>query len=335
MAAEIAAMLTERGLGGDDPDLRHRLDQFRRDRSRRAEDARAMAKRWSETAGGKGGGEHSPGALLALAYPDRIAKNRGGGSGAFLLANGRGGNVDPASALAREPFLAVAELTGSAAASRIVLAAPIALAEIEARFADRIEDRDAVTFDAGSASLRARRTRRLGALVLAEQVKPVTPDADTAHILAQGIIGLGLDKLPWSKAALQFRHRVGFLRRAEGDEWPDLSNEGLARNAAEWLEPLLAGQDRAQPDRRRRTVGRGHESAAVESAPPARRRGADAFHRADRLGRADRLRGRAGADRVDPRAGTVRARRTHPCHRRRPRAAGDRAVCRRRTGRCR
>ncbi len=177
--------------------------------------------------------------MLALAFPDRIAKNRGGGSGAFLLANGRGGNVDPASSLAREPFLAVAELTGAAAASRIVLAAPITLAEIEARFAGQIEDRDAVTFDAGSASLRARRTRRLGTLALAEQVKQVAPDSETAHILSEGIIGLGLDKLPWSKAALQFRQRVGFLRRAEGEEWPDLSDEGLARNAAEWLEPLV------------------------------------------------------------------------------------------------
>ncbi len=89
----------------------------------------------------------------------------------------------------------------------------------------QIEDRDAVTFDAGSASLRARRTRRLGALVLAEQVKPVAPDADTAHMLAQGIVGLGLDRLPWSKAALQLRNRVQFLRRAEGEEWPDLSDE--------------------------------------------------------------------------------------------------------------
>ncbi len=162
-AAAIAAVLTERGLGGDDPDLRHRLDQFRRDRSRRAEDARAMAKRWAETAGhAKVDAELSPGSLLALAYPNRIAKNRGGGSGAFLLANGRGGMVDPASSLAREPFLAVAELTGAAAASRIVLAAPIALADIEARFAGHIEDREAVDFDAASASLRARRRRRLG-----------------------------------------------------------------------------------------------------------------------------------------------------------------------------
>jgi ATP-dependent helicase HrpB len=238
-AAAIAAVLTERGLGGDDPDLRHRLDQFRRDRSRRAEDARAMVKRWADNVGSKSGGEQSAGALLALAYPDRIAKSRGGGSGGFLLANGRGGMVDPASALAREPFLAVAELTGAAAASRIILAAPIALAEIEARFAGKIEEREAVTFDAASASLRARHSRRLAALVLAEQTKSVAPDADTTRTLAQGIVGLGLDKLAWSKAALQWRNRVLFLRRAEGEEWPDLSNEGLARNAADWLEPLL------------------------------------------------------------------------------------------------
>ena len=242
-AAAIAAVLTERGLGGDDVDLSHRLDQFRRDRSRRAEDARAMVKRWSEAAGRKEtGGEESVGSLLALAYPDRIAKSRGGGTGAFLLANGRGGMVDPASALARAPFLVVAELTGTAAASRIILAAPIALAEIEARFGNKIESREAVTFDAASASLRARASRRLGALVLAEQIKPVEPDADTAKLLAEGIAALGIDKLPWSKAQLQLRDRVQFLRRAEGDEWPDLSDVALTRSAAEWLAPFLAGK---------------------------------------------------------------------------------------------
>lgn len=239
-AAAIAAILTERGLGGDDVDLAHRLDQFRRDRSRRAEDARAMVKRWGAVVPPTTNREDlSPGAILALAYPDRIAKSRGSGTGAFLLANGRGGQVDPASALARQPFLAVAELTGAAASSRIVLAAAITLDEIEARFADQIADRDAVTFDAGSASLRARRSRRLGSLVLAEQVKPVTANADTARILAQGLVGAGLDKLDWSKAALQFRNRVEFLRKAEGDEWPDLSEAGLAASAADWLEPLL------------------------------------------------------------------------------------------------
>ena len=241
LAVQIAAVLTERGLGGDDPDLRHRLDQFRRDRSRRAEDARAMVQRWSDAVGGKArGGDRSPGSLLALAYPNRIAKSRGGGSGAFLLANGRGGNVDPTSALSREPFLAVAELTGSAVASRIILAAPISPDEIEARFAGKIEDREAITFDAVSASLRARRTRRLGALVLAEQTKAVEPTPENAKLLAEGIAALGIGKLPWSKAQLQLRNRVLFLRRAEGEEWPDLSDLALARNVAEWLAPYLA-----------------------------------------------------------------------------------------------
>ena len=243
LAASIAAILTERGLGGDDVDLGHRLDNLRRDRSRRAEDARAMVTRWAEIADGKrGNAVHSPGSLLALAYPDRIAKNRGGGGGTFLLANGRGGTVDPASVLSREPFLAVAELTGAAAAGRIVLAAPMALADIESRFAGQIENREAITFDTTSASLRARRSRRLGALILAEQAKPVAPDAGNARLLAEGIAGLGISKLPWSKAQLQFRNRVNFLRRAEGDEWPDLSDDTLARTVAEWLAPFIVGK---------------------------------------------------------------------------------------------
>jgi len=241
-AAAIAALLTERGLGGDDLDLCRRLDQFRRDSSRRGEDARAMVKRWADAVDGNGGGKLSVGSILALAYPDRIAKSRGGRSGAFLLANGRGGLVDPASALACETFLAVAELTGAAGASRILLAAPLTRAEIEARFADRIEEREAVTFDTDSASLRARRSRRLGVLVLAEQLKPVAPNAENAKQLAEGIAALGIGKLPWSKAQMQLRNRVSFLRRSEIDEWPDLSDNTLARTVAEWLAPFLTGK---------------------------------------------------------------------------------------------
>jgi ATP-dependent helicase HrpB len=236
LAADIAAVLTERGLGGDDVDLTHRVENFRRDRSRRASDARAMAKRWSELAGG-GEGDMSIGAILSLAYPDRIAKNRG--SGSFTLANGRGGNVDQAASLAREPFIAVAELTGSAAQGRIVLAAPIALPEIEARFADRIESRDDVTFDEKSLTLRARRTRKLGAIALSEQTRKVEPNEETARLLAQGLARVGIDKLPWSKALTQWRDRVMFLRRAEGDEWPDLSDAALAANT-DWLLPAFA-----------------------------------------------------------------------------------------------
>jgi len=245
VAADIAALVTERGLGGDDVDLTHRLDGLRRDRSRRAEEARAMARRWAELAathGAPSGEALSVGAILALAYPDRLAKSRGGGNGAFLLANGRGANVDPASALAREPYLAAAEIVGSAAQARILLAAPIALAEIEARFADRIEAREEVTFDPQSASLRGRRLRRLGAIALAEQPVAVAADEQAARTLAAGIAKLGIGRLPWSKALAQWRDRVLFLRRSEGEEWPDLSDAGLAADIDAWLTPTLAGK---------------------------------------------------------------------------------------------
>jgi ATP-dependent helicase HrpB len=244
-AASVAAILSERGLGGDDVDLAHRLDALRRDRSRRAQEARQMAKRWAEMASQasrSSDGALSPGTLLALAYPDRIAKNRGGGAGAFLLANGRGGTVDPASPLAREPYLAVAELTGTAIRARIVLAAAISLEEIEARFAGSIEHKDEVVFDAASGSLRGRRSQRLGAIALADAPQPVTPGEGNARLLAEGVARAGFDRLPWTKGISQRRSRVIFLRTSEGAEWPDLSDSALALSASEWLAPALSGK---------------------------------------------------------------------------------------------
>ena len=245
IAADMAAILSERGLGGNDVDLTHRLDQFRRERSGRAEDARRMAKRWAEEAGGKkrtGEEQPSVGAILAFAYPDRIARNRGGGTGHFLLANGRGAQVDLAAAFAREPFIVVAELTGRAAQGKILLAASIAAEEIGQRFADQIESRDEVTFDHASASLRARKTRKLGAIALSEQMAAVKPDEATARILSDGVIRLGLQRLPWTKALSQWREREMFLRKAEGEEWPDLSDAALSARADEWLTPLFEGK---------------------------------------------------------------------------------------------
>ena len=183
--------------------------------------------------------DEEPGALLALAYPERIAKSRGGGTGAFLLVNGRGAQIDPASPLAREQFLAVAELTGRAAAGRILLAAPITLADIEARFGDRIETRDEVTFDPASASLRGRKSRRLGALVLSEQPMAIAPGDESAKTLAAGIAALGVGRLPWSKALRQWRDRVMFLRASEDEQWPDLSDDALTQSIDGWLMPSL------------------------------------------------------------------------------------------------
>ncbi len=296
-AAEIAAVLTERGLGGDSVDLDVRLDQFRRDRSPRALSARALARRWasqvanedaaikladaenvraagpsspSPLAGeGRGGGlgatgtsvaatpspdpspqgggeqrdfrstqgEPSTGVMLALAFPDRVARNRGNGS--FVLANGRGAALDQASALARAPYIAVAELTGAAASGRILLAAPITQAEIERHFADQIETADEISFDRSALALRARRRKTLHAITLSEAPLALQPSMETARVLADGLIASGLDRLPWSKPSKQWRDRVMFLRKAEGEPWPDVSDDALAAQREAWLVPAL------------------------------------------------------------------------------------------------
>jgi ATP-dependent helicase HrpB len=286
-AAEIAAILTERGLGGDGVDLEYRLDQFRRDRSQRATSARSLARRWAEQVSsspsplageGRGGGspgtdssavatptpnpspqgggeqrrslqnkkqdsrqegELTTGIMLAFAFPDRVARNRGNGS--FVLANGRGASVEQASALARAPYIAVAELTGTAAQGRILLAAPIAQADIELRFADEIETADEISFDRNAMALRARRKRTLHAITLSEAPLALMPSAETARVLADGLIAAGIDRLPWSKPAKQWRDRVMFLRKAEGDAslWPDLSDDALAAQRETWLVPAL------------------------------------------------------------------------------------------------
>lgn len=243
LAADIAAILSEHGLGSD-VELDGRLHAFRRDRSRRAEDTRKAASAWARAAGGSstsGGAALSPALLLALAYPDRLAKARGR-PGAFVLANGRGAQLDPASALARAPFLAVGEVAGGGAEPRILIAAALELADIEARFASHIESRTELSFDPAAATLRARRVRRLGALTLAEAPLPVPLDDAAARALAEGIARLGLTRLPWTKALQQWRGRVAFLRRAEGELWPDLSDAALASTAADWLAPHLLGK---------------------------------------------------------------------------------------------
>ena len=241
-AAEIAAILTERGLGGDSVDLDHRLDQFRRDRSPRASSARSLAQRWAQQVSATerpaaAGVSPSTGIMLALAFPDRVARNRGNGS--FVLANGRGAAVEQTSPLARAPYIAVAELTGTAAQGRILLAAPIGQADIEQRFADQVENTEEISFDRSAMALRGRRRRTLHAITLSEAPMALSPSAATAKVFADGVVAAGLDRLPWSKSTRQWRDRIAFLRKAEGDGWPDLSDTGLAAESENWLVPVL------------------------------------------------------------------------------------------------
>ncbi|MCJ2098181.1 ATP-dependent helicase HrpB [Methylobacterium sp. E-046] len=241
-AADLAAVLSERGLGGDSVDLDERVERFRRDRGDRAANMRRLAEGWARIAGGsQPDAPASAGPLLALAYPDRVARARGR-EGEFVMASGRAGRLDPASPLARETHLVVADLAGAAGNARILAAAAIAAEAIERTFADRIETRTEINFDPQAAALRARAVRRLGAVNLGSRPLPAPATAESAEILAVGIANLGLDRLPWTTALSQWRARIRFLHGAEGDAWPDLSDDALVATAPAWLAPALVGR---------------------------------------------------------------------------------------------
>lgn len=252
-AADLAALLVERGLGGDMIDVAERLERYGRERGGRAADMRRLAEGWARSAERTISAQQkmalSPGLLLALAYPDRVAKARNPGSGQYLLANGRGAGLEPSQRLVREPWLVIAEMTGAAQQARIMAATAIAeddllwlVAQGLAPFG--LEERVETLFDRAARALRARAVRRYGALTLSERPLPAAASAGNAEILAGGIAGLGIGLLPWTKAQAQLRERAGFLRQADGVDspWPDLSDAGLAVAPGDWLAPHIVGR---------------------------------------------------------------------------------------------
>jgi ATP-dependent helicase HrpB len=244
LAGDIAAVVSEPGLGGRDTDLRHRLDAFRRDRSERGRAARAAAARWVDAAGsGHADGERpDAGALLALAFPERVAQQRGG-RGRFRMANGRGARLDEADALADAPFLAIGEVQGGGPDARILLAAAIDRATIERLFADRIVTDESLSYDAAADALRAVRTTKLDALVLAQASSEPPRDERSARILADAALADGIAALPWPADLRAMRERIAFLRRSD-ESWPDLSDAALRERVADWLVPALVGKRR-------------------------------------------------------------------------------------------
>jgi ATP-dependent helicase HrpB len=243
-AAELAVLLTEQGLGGNDLDLDERLRQFRRDRGERARNARNLAQRLASGLSPKGqdngGGARSAGALLIHAFPDRIARQRGG-RGRFVMANGRGAEIAATERLAGAELLVVADLTGKAAQARILAAAEVSRDEIEALTPKAIRTADESGFDPSSRQVRARRVTRLGAIVFEEQPLPKPKGEDAARALADGVRMVGLNALPFSKTAAQLRQRLGFLHRSLGEPWPDTSDDGLLARLDDWFVPFQSG----------------------------------------------------------------------------------------------
>jgi ATP-dependent helicase HrpB len=270
-AAEVAVLLTERGLGGKDADLELRRRRWRSDKSVRAEAARKMAGRFARQISpsplqgrglGRGGVEpptiaplpsplrgssFSPegerASALALTFPDRVSRRRDPSGETWQSVGGRGFRLDPTSPLANSQWLAVGEVAGHASGARILSAAAIEEQAVLELFADRIQTRHDGEFDPATGSVTPTRSRRLGAIRLSSGPDPKPDQAAIEQALLEGVREHGLDLLPWNDQARQLRHRVAFARRFD-PEIPSLDDEALVQRADEWLTPLLVGKRR-------------------------------------------------------------------------------------------
>ena len=246
LAADVAVLLSERGLGGNEPDLEARLRRWQGERGKRATAARGLARRWHgmlDRNAPASGSALGIGACVALGFPDRVAKRRGSDGADWISIGGRGFRLDPASPLAREEWLAVAETQGMAAGARILSAAPITEGDVEALFADRIEIRTVVKFDPAIAGVTAMRERRLGAIPLARGPADNVDSGDVAAALVEGVRAHGLDLLPWGEASSALRQRAAFAD-GQGGGAGDLSDARLIEDIGLWLLPLVEGRRR-------------------------------------------------------------------------------------------
>lgn len=263
IACNVAALLTDRDIGqrdGHDPlavDLTLRVSALKGEQTslpinRNALGrTRALAKQWRRRAPEKTrhndaldlSPDEQIGALVALAYPDRIAERRPGGDSRYRMSNGKGAVLPAGDALRDAPYLAIASVGGEARDARIRIAAPISAATIEHLFENEIQQGETATWDSQSRSVIARRQKRLNALVLNDTPARNIPDDQITHALIEGIRDMGLDCLPWSREATEWQRRARCFHQATGSG-PDLSDDTLLETLEEWLLPYLAGMRR-------------------------------------------------------------------------------------------
>lgn len=262
LACDMAAILSEKNMlryerGYNDADLRLRvdllknsehftppgmsLDQNARKRIRQLADQLRKKLDSSSTIADS----NQSGLLLAFAYPDRIAKKRAGSVGTYLLSGGKGARIDQHESLARDAFLAVASLSGEIKDSRIFLAAPLSLDEIEMHFDHLVREKDSIRWESSSQSVMARRERQLGSILLGDE--PI-PKPDESLILEAMLIGIrqaGMGSLPWNRKNRMFQRRVNFLHNLKYN-FPDFSDDALLENLASWLAPFLSKMTRLE-----------------------------------------------------------------------------------------
>ena len=213
--------------------------------------AEALARRWERLGGarsGVAGFEPEAGELLAYAYPDRVAKNRGNGT--FQMVNGRGAFLERTEALARAPYLVCCELNDCAGDAKILLAAPIEEAAVEDIFGESCREDTLVEWDRRTDAVRAVRRRLLGRLVLREVTAHEPDDGLVQTALFDGIRAKGVANLPsWTKESRQLQARICFLHRVLGGDtdnggWPDVSDAALAAHLSDWFGAFTLGMTR-------------------------------------------------------------------------------------------
>ena len=267
LACDLAAILSERDIlraeaSARDADLRLRVAALRGDvrdlppgitvDNRAVTQAVRSSRHWQHDIARNGPDakdpHHATGVLLAWAYPDRIGWSRGQ-SGRYLLANGRGARFGEPQALAKAEFIVAAELDGAEREARIFLAAPVGRADLDEHFSGQIVVHAEITWDEREHAVRARRERRLGALVL-ESAEIRNPDSEALQsaVLA-GLRQLGIAALPWTPELRQWQARVMLLREhsvAAPDPWPDVSDAALAATLEEWAPAWIGGFTRRE-----------------------------------------------------------------------------------------
>jgi ATP-dependent helicase HrpB len=250
LAANLVALLEERDLlrgDGDLPgsDLQLRVDALvRRDRPADpalADRVRRSAVEWRRRAGrtAHAGDAMSVGALLALAYPDRVAQRRDV-PGRFLLRNGRGASLPVHDPMAHAPWIVAAELDDAGSDARITLAAAVDFDDLMDAVSGQVESVDTIEWHSATRSVHARRQRRLGALVLSDAA---LIDADADEVVRQLIIGvreIGVGTLPWGAVAAALRQRIAFVHHHDRS-WPDVGDAALEQSLESWLAPQLTG----------------------------------------------------------------------------------------------
>ncbi len=219
----------------DDPTLRHPRADGRALRATR-DRAHDLARRLGVSSGGGDPSEAGP--LLGVAYPDRIAQARGG-PGRFVLRGGTEGWLSADDALAREPFLAVAEVDGRRRNGRIRMAAPLDADQLDEIAGHRVDEHARIVWDRERDDLVARVERRLGRLRLGVVERRPPAGTATTTALIDRVRATNLAALPWTDAARSLQARIGFLRAVLGEPWPDVADGALRRHLDDWLAPVL------------------------------------------------------------------------------------------------